>query len=103
MKTLIALLLLLAPLAQATDVTLNWTAPAANADGSKPAVVGGYNIYVAGTDAALSTMVHTPQTLSVGNVLTYTYKNVAPGNYVYAITTWYCVPPTTWPCTESAQ
>ena len=87
-----------------TDVTLTWSAPATNTDGSTPANIDGYNIYVAATDAALSALpntLHGGSTLSVGNVLTYTFKNVAPGTYVYAVTAWH------WPpggvATESAQ
>lgn len=96
-----------APPAQATDVTLTWTAPTTNSDGSTPALIGGYNIYAASTDAALTAL---PNSLaggkpnSVGKVLTYTYKAAAPGTYFYALTTWYC-PPTGGQaaCVESAQ
>ncbi len=101
MKRFLLLLVLLAscPLAHATDVTLNWIPPTANADGSTPADIGGYNIYSAATDAALTA---TPgKALSVGNVLTATIKNLAPGTYVYAVTTWYCV--SVGNCTESIQ
>lgn len=97
MKTLFALLLLAIPAAQAADVTLTWTAPTANTDGSVPALIGGYNLYSASSEAALAAGTK----LSVGNVLTYTYHNVAPGTYVYAVTTWYCV--TAGNCAESAQ
>lgn len=93
------------PLAHASDVTLTWTAPTTNADGSTPALIGGYNIYSASTDAALTALPNTlngGKTNSVGNVLTYTYHNVPPGNYVYALTTWYC-PAGGVGCTESAQ
>jgi hypothetical protein len=105
LKYLPLLLLLVLPAAHATDVTLSWAAPTANTDGSTPAVIGGYNIYSAATDAALTALPNTiagGKTLSVGNVLTYTFKNVAPGNYVYAVTTWYCVTAGT-NCAESDQ
>lgn len=106
MRSILALsaLLLLAPLAHAADVTLNWTAPTANVDGSTPAAIGGYNIYSAPTDLALTALpdtIHGGKALSVGKVLTYTIKAVLPGNYVYAVTAWYCPP--TGACTESAQ
>lgn len=101
-----AVLVLLAQVSHAADVTLTWLAPTANTDASTPPLIGGYNIYVAGTDAALTALPNTlmagGKALSVGNVLTYTYKNVAPGTYFYAVTTWYCTPaPQT--CSESVQ
>lgn len=87
-----------------TDVTLTWAAPTANVDGSTPANISGYNIYVAATDVALAALpntLHGGSAVSVGNVLTYTFKAVAPGTYYYAVTAWY------WPAggvaTESAQ
>ncbi len=87
-----------------TDVTLTWSAPTANVDGSTPVGVSGYNLYVAASDAALSALpdtLHGGTALSVGNVLAYTFKSVAPGTYHYAVTAWY------WPsggsATESAQ
>lgn len=106
MKALISLVLALLVTAPvyATDVTLTWVAPTANADGSTPALVGGYNIYSAATDAALTALPdtqHGGKANSVGKVLTYTYKSVAPGTYYYAITTWYCADSTN--CAESAQ
>jgi opacity protein-like surface antigen len=95
---------LLSSVANAADVTLTWTAPTANADGSVPALIGGYDVWVAPDDAALSAL---PDTLhggkpaaSAGNVLTYTFKNVPPGTYVYAVSTWAC--PTTG-CIVSAR
>lgn len=101
-----AVITLLSQVSYAADVTLKWTAPTSNTDSSTPALIGGYNIYVAGTDAALTALPNTliagGKALSVGNVLTYTYKNVAPGTYFYAVTTWYCTPaPQT--CSESVQ
>lgn len=90
---------------QAADVTLTWTAPTANADGSTPPVIGGYNIWLAGTDAALTAL---PDTMhggtpaaKPGNVLAYTFKGVLPGTYFYAVTTWYCVDASN--CAESRQ
>lgn len=90
--------------AHAADVTISWTAPTANDDGSTPAKIGGYNLYTASTDAALTALPdtrHGGTALSVGNVLSYTFKNVVPGTYVYAVTAWYCA--TSTDCTESAQ
>lgn len=109
MKTFVALLILtlgalVAPNAHATDVTLTWSAPTANTDGSTPAKIGGYNLYVSATDASLSGLadtLHGGKALSVGNVLTYTYRNVLPGTYFYAVTAWYCATSAT--CVESAQ
>jgi hypothetical protein len=104
LKYLCLLLMLAMPVAHSADVTLTWTAPTANMDGSTPALIGGYNIYSAATDTGLTALLdtlHGGKANSVGNVLTYTYKNVAPGNYVYAVTTWYCPP--TGPCVESPQ
>lgn len=100
----ILLLLAFAPLAHAADVTVNWTAPLANTDGTTPAKIGGYNLYSAATDAALTALPNTlngGKALSVGNVLTYTIKAVPPGTYVYTVTAWYCATATN--CTESAQ
>lgn len=95
MKILIALALLATLPAKAADVMLTWSAPTANVDGSVPPLIGGYDIWVAPDDASLSAL---PDTLhggkpagSVGSALqTYTFKNVAPGNYVYAVSTWAC-------------
>lgn len=102
----------------AADVTLTWPAPTANTDGSTPAAVAGYNVYMAGSDAALTALPNTlngcksiapgatpPATgcyaVSVGNVLTYLYKNLPPGTYFFAVTAWNCQ--TGQPCTESSQ
>lgn len=91
--------------AKATDITLSWTAPTSNTDGSSPAVISGYNIYVAPTDAALTAMPNTmagaKATVSAGNVLAYKFVNVVPGTYFYAVTVWYCDP--NHSCTESVQ
>ena len=97
----------LSTLAQATDVTLGWTAPAANTDGSSPPVLSGYNIYMASTDAALSALPLQVNggkpNVTVSNVLTYVYKSVAPGTYFYAITAWFCPGSTGAGCVESVQ
>jgi hypothetical protein len=90
---LLLLIIAFANLAHATDVTLTWTAPTQNSDKSTPPLIGGYNIYVAATDAALTALPNTiagGKALSVGTVLTYTFKSVAPGTYFYGLTTWYC-------------
>lgn len=105
MKILLACLLTgLATTAHAADVTLTWAAPTSNTDGSIPALIGGYNVYSAPTDAALTALPNTQaggKALSVGNVLSTTLKGVAPGTYVYAVTTWYCA--SAGNCAESAQ
>jgi hypothetical protein len=95
-------------------VTLSWTAPSVNADGSTPVTVGGYNLYQDTTDAGLTAQGNTTTgvpvctgtvinkcALSVGNVLAFTFPNVAPGSYVWAVTAWYC--PSTGKCVESVQ
>lgn len=94
------------PFPVGSNITLTWTAPTQNADGSTPAQVGGYNVYIASTDAALSVLGSAAGTkpganmVAVGNALTYTFKAVPAGNYFYAVTTWNC---TAAPCAESAQ
>jgi hypothetical protein len=98
------ILLLLLGTAHAADVTITWAVPTANTDGTTPALIGGYNLYSAATDAALTALPNTlagGKALSVGNVLSYTYKAVTPGAYVYAVTAWYC--DANKVCTESAQ
>ena len=104
----VILVLMLASLgAYAADVTLSWAAPTTNTDGSVPPLIGGYNLYQAATDAALTALpdtIHGGKTLSVGKVLSTTLKNVPPGTYVYAVTTWYCPPGLSGQnCFESAQ
>jgi hypothetical protein len=96
---------LLSSVANAADVTLTWTAPTANADGSVPALIGGYDCWVAPDDATLSALPDTQHggkpAFSVGaSQLSCTFKNVAPGTYVYAVSTWAC-PPTG--CVVSAR
>jgi hypothetical protein len=95
------------PFALGQPITLSWTAPTANADGSKPAQVAGYNVYVASTDAALTALPNTitgapapANLLSVGLVLTHTFMSVPVGTYYYAVTAWNCA---TRPCAESVQ
>jgi hypothetical protein len=89
--------LALASSTYAADVTLSWTAPTANIDGSVPALIGGYDCWVAPDDAALSALPDTQHggkpAMSVGAAqLSCVFKNVAPGNYVYAVSTWACPP-----------
>lgn len=99
-----AALLASVALAAPPSVTLTWTAPTANSDGSTPPLLGGYNIYVANTDAALTALpdtLHGGKANSVGIGLSYTYTNVAPGTYFYAVTTWFCTPAKV--CVESPQ
>jgi hypothetical protein len=98
--------MLLIPLAFAAppSVTLTWSAPVANSDGSTPPLIGGYNVYVANTDSDLTALPNTlngGKPISVGNVLTYAFTSVVPGTYFYAVTTWYCS--TGHVCVESPQ
>lgn len=63
----------------AGNAVVSWTAPSTNVDGS-PAVVVGYKIYY-GTVTKTYTL-----NKDVGNVLTYTIVNLAPGTYYFAVT-----------------
>lgn len=100
---LVTLLVMVLQVAHATDVTLTWTTPTANSDGTKPATFEGFNIYrgtalpliigkTPGPIAGSSTKPLSPTTL------TYTDKTVPPGTYYYAVTAWHCE---ATGCTES--
>lgn len=112
-KLILALLLLPYAAEAATSVTLSWTAPTANTDGSTPALVSGYNLYQDTSDAALSAQKPTAQggkpavngtVLNSPAMLTYTLANVLPGTYYYALTAWYCTNVATGTgCVESVQ
>jgi hypothetical protein len=103
--TIIALLLpglSLAQTATTATVTLTWTASSGS--------VSGYNIYEAATQGALTALPNTlnggtpligGSTLGAPTDLTYTFTNVTPGTYWYAVTAWYC--PSTGACLESGQ
>lgn len=104
MKNLLLLIsILFAMPALATDVVINWTAPQTNADGSKPALFEGFNIY---RGTALPLIIGKgPGPLAGGSTnplsattLIYTDKAVAPGTYYYGVTTWHC---DTGGCSES--
>lgn len=101
-----------------TPTTLSWAAPATNADGSTPPSIGGYNVYLAASDAALSATSNTVSggsvcasagpfigcAISVGNVLSYQPSALPVGTYFAAITTWWCpTSGTAAGCQESVQ
>lgn len=87
---------LVSSLAQATDITLNWTPPTANSDGSTPALVSGFNIYQGTSDADLTAQATVSgggkavAVISSGGILTYTFKAVTPGTKVFAVSAYYC-------------
>jgi hypothetical protein len=98
------------------QLLITWTPPASNSDGSTPALIGGYNLYIEPTAAALTALPNnttggTPLcaatgpfvgcAISVGNVLTYTTINLPVGVYFVTATTWYCA--TGGACLESPQ
>jgi hypothetical protein len=106
-----------APAASA-PLTLSWLAPTANADGSTPANVSGYNLYTALSDSALTALgtvaANAAPICPVGGpfvgcavsvkgaaVLSYKMLGLPIGTYYFAVTAWYC--PAAGPCTESKQ
>lgn len=89
----------------ATPITLTWTPPTANDDGSVPALVSGYDVWLADTDALLSALPDTqhggkPAASVVGT--TYTFPSLPPGAHFFAVSTWYC-PPAGGACLVSTQ
>jgi hypothetical protein len=106
MKALAILALLASSVVQAAPptVTVTWTAPLTNDDGSTPANVMGYNVYrsstlpvpVGGTVVPISKGTPLPAT-----TLTYIDAVVPAGTWYYAVTAWGCKTPTTSPCVES--
>ncbi|MGO9380146.1 MAG: carboxypeptidase regulatory-like domain-containing protein, partial [Dissulfurispiraceae bacterium] len=61
------------------SVTLNWTAPTTNTDGTLLTDLAGCNIYY-GTSSGNYTA-----EINVGNVTTYTFTNLAAGTYYFAV------------------
>ncbi len=118
MKTLAVLALLLpgvvfsqtvATVTPKATVTLSWNAVSQDTSGA-PFAPGGYNVYVAGSAAALAAMPNTqaggaksipvpitsltvPSIVSVGNVTTWVTPPLPVGSYVMALTTWGWSPP----------
>lgn len=97
MKKSLILLALLSTQAQATDITLNWTAPQSNTDGTKPALFEGFNVYRSSTLPVVVGKTPGPIAGSSLNplgpgILTFTDKNVPPGTYYYGVTAWHCDP-----------
>lgn len=97
------------------QLVITWKAPLANTDGSTPASVSGYNLYIEPTDAALTalptvtggTPICPPAGpfigcgISLGNVLTYTTVGLPTGTYSVAATAYFCTSASS--CTESIQ
>ena len=69
------------PTATAGTVTINWTPPTENVDGSALTNLSGYNIHY-GTSSGNYT-----QTITVSNpgLATYVVSNLAPGTYYFAV------------------
>ena len=63
--------------------TLKWSAPTTNADGSQLTDLAGFKIYY-GTESGSY-----PQTIDVGNVITYQVVNLPKGTTYYFIITAY--------------
>ena len=63
-----------------SQVTLSWTPPTQNSDGSPLTDLAGYNVYY-GTSSGNYT-----STINVGNVTTYTFTTLAAGTYYLAVT-----------------
>jgi hypothetical protein len=63
-----------------SQVTLSWTPPTQNSDGSSLTDLAGYNVYY-GTSSGNYT-----STINVGNVTTYTFTTLAAGTYYLAVT-----------------
>jgi hypothetical protein len=109
-KALILLLLLplLAHAASPTviltpTVTLVWTPPIANTDGSTPANVQGYNVYRSTTLPVPTGAPAVPISKAVpllAGTLTYIDTPVPAGTYYYAVTAWGCNVPNTGNCIE---
>jgi hypothetical protein len=100
------LALALSPLAFAQTAILTWTAPTLNTDQTTDTMLCGFNVYEAPTLAALSALPlsvngGTPAASGISRTtLTYTFNNLAPGTYYFAVTALNCNAPGT---TESAQ
>lgn len=103
MRALI-LLLLLPLLAQAATptVVLTWGAPTANADGSTPANVLGYNVYRSSKLPVPTGAGAIPISKAIPLLAgTLTYTDIPPsGTYYYAVTAWGCDVPSTGNCVE---
>lgn len=106
--TLISLALLFSGAAHAAHV-ITWTKPTANADGSTPATVSGYNIWKDTTDAGLTAQKNTTagskpwvdgSVLNSPDVLSYSLPSLPVGTYWFAVTAWHC---DSSKCFESAQ
>ncbi len=61
-------------------VTLNWTAPSTNTDGTPLTDLSGYNLYY-GTSSGTYT-----NSITLTNVITYTLNNLSNGTYYFVVT-----------------
>ena len=78
---LLSVLVLLAVPAMAAEITVQWTAPISNEDGSPLTDLDGYEAcYGYGTETGVYTTC-----IDVGNVTTYTFKDLVPGIYLFAV------------------
>jgi hypothetical protein len=70
------------PAASSGGVTLNWTPPTENADGTPITNLTGYDIYYGTASGDYS------QTVSVSNagIATYVVDNLTPGTYYFSVT-----------------
>jgi hypothetical protein len=61
-------------------ITLNWTAPTTNVDGTPLTDLAGYKVYY-GTSSG-----YYPNSIPLGKVTTYTFNNLASGTYYFVAT-----------------
>ena len=63
-----------------SSITLNWTRPATNTDGTQLTDLAGYKVYYGSSSRSYIAPI------VVGNVNTYTFTNLAAGSYYFAVT-----------------
>src|ERR1700690_1811631 len=63
-----------------SSVTLTWTPPTTNTDGTPLTDLAGYNVYYGTSSRSYGSPVN------VGNAITYTVTNLTPGSYYFAVT-----------------
>jgi hypothetical protein len=61
------------------EVTLSWTAPTKNADGTTLTDLAGYNVYYGNATRAYT------KNVNVGNILTYRISALTPGSWFFAV------------------
>ncbi len=111
MKILAILALLASSIVQAAGpasvtvgptVTLAWTVPLANVDGSTPANVLGWNVYRSTTLPVPTGSPAVPISKAIPLLAaTLTYIDISPPGTYYAVTAWGCDVPPTGKCVES--